>query len=92
MQERTISIGTVAAVTLWVLTLIFVLLGTAFAFSVGHKTQGLAAALTLMTTGLSCSAAAATATIRCMLHAQNRLMREAFQLGQEASHLRRVGG
>lgn len=90
IQERTISLGAAIAAVLWGLTVVLIVAGAACAFSVGDRHPGLAAALMLMSAGLSSSAAAATVTIRNMIHNQNKLLRDAFRLGEESGQLRRV--
>lgn len=90
IQDRTISLGCAAATALWSVTVMLILAGAICAFTVVEGGTGMATTLTLMSSGLSASAAAATVTIRNMIHAQNKRLESAFNLGQEAGRLRQV--
>lgn len=83
MNERTVSVTCVAAVSLWVLTFLMILSGTVVAFT--DHDRYLAASLALMAHGLALSAAAATVSIRYMLKKQERFLRDAFNLGRESA-------
>lgn len=87
--DHKVTLGCVAAVALWVLTVLFILAGTITAIATQNDV-GLAIAASLMAHGLACSAGAATVTIRNGLKAQNRLIVEAYQLGTEHGTVRRV--
>lgn len=76
MTDRAVSAGCVVAAGLWVLMV--VLLGVAW--GTGNEDAG--------RVGLACSAAAATATIRQFFVVQNRLMRNAFELGRDSAEVR----
>lgn len=89
-MERQVSVWCVAAIGLWVTTVLFILSGTLTALNHTEGT-GLAVALALMAHGLACSAAAATVTIRNMFTRQNRLITSAYDLGREAGQVRRLG-
>jgi hypothetical protein len=80
--ERTISLTCAAAITLWVMTFGFVISGTVMGLVIGEANH---LVIALMAQGLALSAAAATMTIRLMLRRQYRLLRDAFQLGQDSA-------
>lgn len=84
MNDRTVSIGCLAAIGLWGLTVLLILAGTIVGL-VDDDRDHLAIVLSLMAHGLACSAAAATVSIRYMFNKQNRLLRSAFELGRDAA-------
>lgn len=88
MVERTISITCVAAIGLWGTTFVLILAGSIIGLVSGNE-HGWAIA-GLMAHGLACSAAAATMSIRLMIRKQNHLLRDAFNLGQDAARVRSV--
>ena len=81
MVERTVSLTCVAAIGLWVLTLVLIFTGSLVAI-VSDGGQ-LPTAIALLAHGLASSAAAATMSIRMMIRKQNNLLRDAFRLGED---------
>ena len=73
VTDRSVSLGCVVAYGLWAATVALLLVGTLF-----HG-------LTWQNWGLACSAGAATATVRQYFVRQNRMMRNAFELGRDAA-------
>lgn len=89
-MHRKISLGTVAAVVFWALTVLFILVGTVTSLTTDTD-RGFAVAMSFMAHGLACSAAAATVTIRNGLQYQNDLVDNAFELGRDSRQIRRLG-
>lgn len=83
MVERTVSVTCVAAIGLWVTTFVLILAGSIVGLVSGNEHGWAIAAL--MAHGLAFSAAAATMSIRLMIRKQNHLLRDAFELGRDAS-------
>lgn len=83
MVEKTISLSCVAATGLWCLTFLLIFAGSVTGLVSGNDHGWVIAAL--MAHGLAFSAAAATMSIRLMIRKQNHLLREAFELGRDAS-------
>lgn len=76
MTDRDVSFGCVVAYAMWALVVVLLVLEwTLECESIGR-------------TALALSAAAATATIRSYFVRQNRLMRDAFELGREVTRMR----
>lgn len=73
VQDRTVSLGCFVAYMLWTLALALMIGGTLF-----HT-------YTLQNWGIVCAAAGATATVRSYFVSQNRMMRNAFQLGRDSA-------
>lgn len=72
MYNKKVSLGCVIAYGLWALTVI--LIAASWIFDSAHMGR----------TGLAFSAAAATAHIRQFFVMQNRLLRNAFELGRDS--------
>lgn len=72
-REMHVSLGCAIATGLWVATVVLLTLGTLLS---SHDAQSW---------GLAMSAAAATATIRQYFVGQNRVIRNAFQLGRDVA-------
>ena len=88
-MEKQVSLTCVAAIGLWTATFLFILSGTVVGFVTGDEHMHVI--LALMAHGLACSAAAATVSIRLMFKRQNKLLRDAFELGRDsAPPVRRV--
>lgn len=80
-EDRQISLGCVIAVTLWVVAVLCALSGTVAAFATNSNDY--APALALMVHALLLAAGAATWTVRMFFRQQNRLLRLAWELGNE---------
>lgn len=76
VTDRTISAGCVTAAVLWVLTAVLL----AASWATGSVILG--------QVGLTCSAGAATATIRQFFVMQNKMMKNAFDLGRDSAQVR----
>lgn len=76
MTDRTLSAGCVVATGLWALMVVLL----AVAWATGNDDAG--------RVGLACSAAAATATIRQFFVVQNKMVRNAFELGRDSAQVR----
>lgn len=79
MLERDVNLVCVAATVLWIGTFALIATGALVGMVASWH-----AANVLMCFGLALSAAAATVTIKAMLSQQNRLLRDAFDLGKDA--------
>lgn len=75
MTDWKISVGCAVAVGLWGAVVALLAAGTA----TGDVRLGVY--------GLACSAAAATASIRCYHVTTNRMLRDAFELGRESARV-----
>lgn len=87
--DRTVSLSCVVAVVLWAATFVLILAGSVAALGWEGR-MGAGVAVSLMVHGLGCSAAAATITIRNGQKHQNKLLEDAFKLGQDVASVRRV--
>lgn len=76
MTDRAVNLGCVVAWSLWAVTGLLLLM--AWLVWDEHWAEQIG------WTALAFSAAAATAMVRCYFVNQNRMMRRAFELGQEA--------
>lgn len=82
-MEKQISVTCVAAIVLWVATVVFIFGGTVVGLVMGHEQMPVV--VSLMAHGLVLSAGAATLTIRYMLREQNQMMRDVFALGRDSA-------
>jgi hypothetical protein len=80
MHEKHVTVGCLVAWVLWVSAFGLILTGAVTWIAWGNDDHGCA----LMSFGMAFSAGAATATIRTFFATQNRLLRDAFELGREA--------
>lgn len=87
--DRTVSLNCVAAAVLWALTFFLILAGSIVGI-LSEGRAGAALAMSLMAHGLACSAGAATITIRNGQKHQNKLLEDAFKMGQDVASVRRV--
>ena len=81
-MERSVSAGCVLAYALW--ALVGLLMATAWVLAWGDPPR----APVLAWSGAATSAVAATVHVRQFFVTQNRLMRDAFELGKEATGVR----
>lgn len=88
-SERTVSLGCVIATVLWALTGLFIFAGTVAGIT-ADTDVGFAISMSLMAHGLAFSAGAATVTMRNELRHQNKLLEDAFKLGQDVGGVRRM--
>lgn len=84
LNEKHITLGCLAAYGLWSLSLALLVTGTV----VGLLTKDETLAMVIMAHALVCSAAAATATIRRFFVYQNKMVRNAFELGRDSADSR----
>lgn len=84
VPERQVSLGCVIAAGLWLLAFLLLLGGTTVAL-VGAGHNAVTLAMSLMAHALLVAAGAATLTVRNMFAGQNRLLKEAFKLGQDTN-------
>lgn len=82
MRDRQVNLGCVVAVILWVITIGLMTSGTLVGL-LGSRDHW-PIVLMLVGYGLMFSAAAATASIRSYVLANQQLMRDAFELGQHS--------
>jgi len=81
MQQKKVNLTSVIAATLWAVAVGFTLAGTIVVLASARE---LPVAVALMAHGIVCSAAAATATVRCYIDGQLRLLNGAFELGRDS--------
>lgn len=79
VSERTVSLGTVWAISAWVAAVLLMLSGTIAAFTA--ETYG--PAFALLSHGLLMTGIAATLTIRVFFAEHRRMMVDAYQLGRQ---------
>lgn len=92
MFDREVSMGCVMSVTCWAGALLAMLTGTILLIVAPSLDSNLAAAaLAVIAHALALTAVAATVTVRQMFKQQNRLLRDAFDMGRDVAS-RRIGG
>lgn len=88
-MERVVTLNCVAAIALWALTFVFIISGTVLGL-VSPDEDMHPVVMMLMAYGLVCAAGGATVSIRQMFKRQNKLLKAAFELGQDSGPVRRV--
>jgi hypothetical protein len=80
MNEKHVTVGCLVAYGLWIGTLALLIVGTVLTLIPADEMWGVA----VLAWALCGSAAAATATIRRFFAYQNRMMRNAYELGRDS--------